>query len=459
MTVPNSAISSVLSFVHDLRIASVPDEIRQHVRQCVLDTLGVAVAGSALPIADIVRKFAVNHLGSGQGCGARLLLDGRRAGVPGAAFATAAIIDGYDAHDGHVLCKGHVGVTALAASLAFADYGAIQDWDTFLECVLIGYEVGTRAGIALHASSPVFHSSGAWNALAAAAVGARALKLSPEQTHHALGIAEYYGPRSPLMRVIEHPTMVKDGSAMGAFAGVSAAILAADGFTGAPAVTVVDGKENGPDGLWCDLGSKWRILEQYVKPLPVCRWTQPAAAAVFALQKQNLYLSHEDIELVEVESFHEAVSLSCREPLETDAAQYSLPFVVASSLVHGRLTPTEMAGEGLTDPHVLRLSRSMKLTERDEYNALFPSERWGRVRLTLKDGRHLNSDAHTTVGDPATPLGEAVIAAKFVANCAPTLGESAARRLESWVKAAEPGTFTAMLDAVLSPPAEMAPTF
>ena len=47
-----------------------------------------------------------------------LLLDGRRAGLAGAAFAGAATIDAFDAHDGHVLTKGHAGVAVLPALLA-----------------------------------------------------------------------------------------------------------------------------------------------------------------------------------------------------------------------------------------------------------------------------------------------------------------------------------------------------
>src|SRR3546814_7494741 len=86
-------------------------------------------------------------------------------------------------------------------------------------------------------SSDVCSSDLAWNALAAAAMGARALRLDPAQTAHALGIAEYYGPRSPMMRVIDHPTMLKDDSDMGAMSGVSAELLSAAGFTGAPADT------------------------------------------------------------------------------------------------------------------------------------------------------------------------------------------------------------------------------
>src|SRR3546814_11208549 len=82
-----------------------------------------------------------------------------------------------------------------------------------------------------------------------------------------------------MMRVIDHPTMLKDGSAMGAMSGVSAALLAAAGFTGAPAVTVMGAAVA---DLWADLGQRWRIEEQYTKAYPVCRWAQPAAEAVLS---------------------------------------------------------------------------------------------------------------------------------------------------------------------------------
>jgi 2-methylcitrate dehydratase PrpD len=73
--------------------------------------------------------------------------------------------------------------------------------------------------------------------------------------------------------------MVKDGSGWGAFSGVTAGFLAADGYTGAPAVTM-----EAPEvaDLWSDLGQRWRILEQYEKAYPVCRWAQPAVEAVAA---------------------------------------------------------------------------------------------------------------------------------------------------------------------------------
>ena len=52
------------------------------------------------------------------------------------------------------------------------------------------------------------------------------LGLSAAQWQEALGIAEYHGPRAPMMRCIDYPTMVKDSTAWGAPSGVAAAYLA-----------------------------------------------------------------------------------------------------------------------------------------------------------------------------------------------------------------------------------------
>src|SRR5262249_16850604 len=145
---------------------------------------------------------------------------------------------------GHVLTKGHAGAALLPALLALVDAAhpgeraAAIDGREFLTCLVLGYEVATRAGIALHATVPDYHCSGAWNALGCAAIVARLLDFDGERTREALGIAEYFGPRGQILRACDSPTMVKDGSGWGAHAGVTAALLAREGFTGAPALTV-----------------------------------------------------------------------------------------------------------------------------------------------------------------------------------------------------------------------------
>jgi 2-methylcitrate dehydratase PrpD len=441
----------VISFIHGLQFQDLPNDVVKQAERCLLDLVGTAAGGYATEVSPIIRNHAVRYYGSGIGLGSRLLFDGRRASPPGAALAGGMIIDSLDCHDGHVLCKGHVGVAVLPSLLALIDSGCEVNGQEFITSLVLGYEIATRAGIALHSTVCDFHSSGAWNALACAALGARLLKLSPAQTHHALGIAEYHGPRSQIMRVVDHPSMIKDGSGWGAMAGLSAALLASDGFTGAPALTL-EGDETAE--IWSDLGEHWRIREQYFKPYPVCRWAQPAVEAALALQREHQIVPSQ-IERVEVHTFHEGVRLATRCPEVSDEAQYSLPFPVAAALVRGQLGAEEVTGEALRDPAILRLSAGMALVEDDAYNARFPAERWAHVSFVLSDGDRITSEPAIARGNPENPLSDAELAEKFLVLSTPVNGIERTRRIVGYVAAlAEANNHVHdLLDLLLSPPA------
>jgi len=185
------------------------------------------------------------------------LFDGRTCSASGAALANGMTIDSVDAHDGYRPSKGHAGCGVLPGILAL--YDQYQSPDSPLSDILIstvlGYEIACRAGVALHASVPDYHTSGAWAAVAIAGVGSRIMGLSAQHTREAVGIAEYHGPRSQMMRCIDHPTMLKDGSGWGAMAGVSAVLLAKNGFTGAPAITI-----EAVAGSWRYLADRGAVL-------------------------------------------------------------------------------------------------------------------------------------------------------------------------------------------------------
>jgi len=416
------------SFIADLRYEDLPRAVVEQARLCLLDLAGVAAAGTATDMSKIMRNHAVENFGSPTRA-ARLLFDGRRASPVGAAMAGAATIDSFDGHDGHDLTKGHTGAAVLPALLAFADSLPAPSGQEFLTALVVGYEIGTRAGIALHATSPDYHSSGAWNALPCAAIGARLQNLTRAQTQHALGIAEYHGPRSPMMRCIDHPTMVKDGSAWGAAAGVSSALLAEQGFTGAPAGTLIDADTG---GIWDDLGQRWRITEQYLKPFPVCRWAHPAVQAVLDLRGRHHVLST-IVERIEVFTFHAATRLDVRQPTTTEEAQYSLPYAVATAFVHGTISPRHLMDLANPDDEVQRLSSGMVLIESASYEALFPADRQSHVHLVLRDGRRLESPITTAVGGPDNPLDAAAVTAKYSALTDGVLGSRRAAQLRDTI--------------------------
>lgn len=402
-----------LDFIHDLCLADIPTTAVHQARRCLLDLAGVAASGRNTAYSRIAHGFAVRQMGTSE-AGARIIFDGRRVGAAGAAYAGASTIDSFDAHDGHALTKGHAGVAVLPAILAFADAEGLLGAEgltssDLLTLTIIGYEIATRAGIALHDTACDYHTSGSWNALACTALGARLLQLDQMQTRHALGTAEYHGPRSQMMRCIEYPTMLKDGSGWGAFVGVSAAYLARDGFTGAPAISIEDGALR---DIWSDLGTRWRIEEQYFKPYPVCRWAQPAIEAAEVLLACSS-LPPDEIMRVEVDTFGHAVSLGAAMPGTTEQAQYALGFPLAVYLVHRRITAPDIDGDGLADPAVADMLARIVLKEDPAISAQFPALRLARVRIQMRSGEVHQSELTAARGDPDHPLSDAELITKF----------------------------------------------
>ena len=399
----------ICDFILHLRSGDIPAPVLHRARRFLLDLIGVAAAGSRLPVSRVIKDSAETLFAAGDGHGRPFLFDGRLASPAGAALANATTIDGFDAHDGHPLTKGHAGCGSLAGLIAFADPRETLNGTEALARLIVGYEVAIRAGIALHATACDYHTSGAWVSLGVAAIGARSMELDAARTREALGIAEYNGPRSQMMRCIDHPTMVKDGSGWGAMAGVVAAHLARDGFTGAPAVTV---EGENVRHLWADLGARWRLAEQYLKAYPVCRWAQPAIEAAAQLQRDHA-IRPEAIRSIRIRTFLEASKLAVCTPATTEQAQYSLPFPVAALLARGRIGPAEIEGAGLKDETVLSLARRIKLMEDAQFSSRFPAERWAVAEIELTDGQVLTSEPAVARGSAENPLSDEEVGHKF----------------------------------------------
>ncbi|WP_294607273.1 MmgE/PrpD family protein [uncultured Roseovarius sp.] len=435
------------AFLHDVQFKDIPEDVRRFARRWLLDLIGVAAGGTCTELSRIILDHATSQFGAGKH-GARMLFDGRFVSPAGAALAGGMTIDALDGHDGHKLTKGHVGCGVLPALLAISDAEGRDSGEEFLTALVLGYEIGSRAGIALHRTASDYHTSGAWIAVACAALGARGLGLNSTKTREAIGIAEYHGPRSQMMRCIDHPTMLKDGSGWGAMAGVSAAYLAADGFTGAPALSV---EHDDVADLWSDLGQRWCIFEQYYKPWPVCRWAQPPVRAILDLRTQH-DLSAADVDHIEVTTFHQSKRLAVRQPRTTEEAQYSTSFPAAAAMVRGGLGPEDIAGAALNDPEILRLSNGMVIKECDAYNDAFPARRFAHVTLHLRGGRQLTSTRTEASGDPENPASDAEIRAKFHAWAEPVLGQGKADAIESAVDRLASGSTTPLFDLILSNP-------
>ncbi len=430
------------AFIHDLALRDVPGDALHMARRCLVDTLAVWAAGCATVPGRIARDHAAKRYPGALS----LAFDGRPCNPVGFAFAGAAAIDSVDCHDGHQMGKGHASAALVPALFAELGAGHARSLDAVLVDLIAGYEIAVRSALSLHATAPDYHSSGAWNTLGCAAIGARLRGLPVEETRHALGIAEYYGPRAQMMRCIDHPTMVKDSSSWGALVGVSATDLAEDGFTGAPAITC-----EAPEvaAFWTDLGQHWRILETNFKAYPVCRWAHPAIECVSALlDRHEIDLSQ--IAEIAVTTFHEATRLNTRRPVDSDAAQYCLPLVVSLRMLNGNILPEHLEPGHFDRPEVWSLVDKVTFAEGAEHNAAFPERRLGDVTIRMTDGRLLDSGTFDARGNYDAPLPDSEILDKLNSYAGPVLGKDGAGRIASILSAPADAPDTAELIALLT---------
>lgn len=415
-------------FAANLEYDDIPQDVLNILRRSFMDTMGVAAVGSTTSMSEIARKAAVALFGVGTAGGSRILMDGREVSPAGAAMAGAFMVDSIDAHDGVTPCQGHAGSAVFPALIAMAQAQSTpMTGKEFATILAIAYEICYRAGEAQHATCNDYHTSGAWTAVGIAAAGARLLGGDAGVIRHAAGIGEYHGPRSQMMRCIDFPTNVRDGVGWGAPSGVTAAYLASEGFTGAPALTC---EGPGSETFWTDLGQGWRIVDYtHYKAYPCCRWSHAAVDSVAYLMGEHA-LTHDMIASVEIRTFHYATRLAGHEPKNLDEFSYAIAFPVAAMIVRGQVGVAELTPEVLNDPDILRVSRATKLIDDDHFTEISKKKRWAEVTLVLKDGRRLQDNPRTPRGDADMPLSDTEIAAKYHLLADPVIGLGRATEIQ-----------------------------
>ena len=410
-------------FAADLTYKALPEDVLGVLRRSLLDTLGVAAIGSQSEMAQIGTKTAQALFGATATSSARCLFDGKLVSEAGAAMSGAMTIDSVDAHDGTSPCKGHAGSAIFPSIFSLADGRGLtgQDLATYLA---LAYEISYRAGLTQHDTCADYHTSGAWTAVGVAAMTARILGCNAAQIHEAAGIGEYHGPRSQMLRCIDFPTMVRDGVGWGAPTGVTAGVLAHNGFTGAPALTC-----QGPH--WVGLGDHWKLVtDTHYKPYPCCRWAHPSIDAAAELMTRHA-LSHHDIASVEIKTFHNATQLAGHTPVSADEFAYSIAFPVACMIVRGQVGVSELDISALSNPEILRISTATTLIDDPHLTQISDGKRWAQVSILMRDGKRHEAAPRTPRGDTDLPLSDREISDKYHLFADPILGGETAERIET----------------------------
>ena len=426
----NSPTAELAAFAAGLRFSDIPVPVVRKTEDLLVDWFGSAVAGHGARAVASITRFA---LAMGPQTGPAEVIVTRASSSPylaAIANATAShMAEQDDVHNGSVF---HPATVVFPPALAVAQaLGA--SGEQLLTAAVAGYEVGIRVGEFLGRSHyKVFHTTGTAGTLAAAAAVGNLLGLDAQQMQHAFGSA---GTQSAglweFLRTAADSKQLHTAHAAGA--GLMAAYLAKDGFTGA--AQIFEGPQGMAAGMSSDadpskltdgLGTRWATAETSFKYHACCRHTHPAADALLQVMQAH-QIQSADIAHVVTHVHQGAIDVlgPVTNPVTVHQSKFSMGTTLALAARFGHAGLAEFEQHFL-DPETQALRERVEMTLDPEVDAAYP-QRWiGKVSVTTTDGRVLQGRIDEPKGDPGNTLSREEITAKALRLAAFSGGATAA---------------------------------
>jgi 2-methylcitrate dehydratase PrpD len=417
-----ATISQTLAkFVAGLRWQDVPPEVTERARHLILDAVGCALAARRFDFAKTSLRAIAELSGPGDsvviGCKERFPLRD-------AVLANGILAHGLDYDDTHSEGIAHLTVATFPAAFGVASQENRSGKDLLL-AYIAAVEAGARlASVAKGGFHRIgFHPTSVIGAFSSALAAGKLYGLDETKLAHAQGVALSTAAGS--LQFIDDGAWTKRFHAGWAgVGGITAAAMARQGF-----VAPMEAYE-GRFGLYkaylkeevdlsratAGLGKTWELMNVAVKPFPACHFAHAFADAGIALHKK---VKLDRIERITALVPEEIVSAVCepaqakRRPASDYDAKFSVPYIVAASLVRGRFGLAELEEDALRDEEILSLAG--KVDYRIDPDTTFPLHYSGGLEVVQGDGKIAHREPINR-GSADRPLTNADVVKKFMEN-------------------------------------------
>ncbi|MBK1836723.1 MmgE/PrpD family protein [Azospirillum sp. YIM B02556] len=423
-------------WVAGVRRRDIPEPAAAVALDCIVDTLGVALAGTG----DAAARLAADEARASYAAGPSRLLTGGRLCAEGAVFANVAAAHALDFDDNSYAGFVHGSAVVVPTALAMVEVAGGGGSD-LLTAVTAGAEA--QYALAESVGNGVYHdgwwTTALFGAVGAAAAGAKALRLDGRTTADAIAFALCgTGGMRACFGTGAKPLLAAQAAANG----VRAVRLAARGLS------VPHGVVEDPRGfarlIATDrfdpaaveaLGRCWRLLDPGIdtKLYPVCLSAHAAIDAVRDLMTERGLTSH-DIRSIQCRVPPVvAANLTYGQPATAGEARFSLPFAVACAMLYGTLALEHLDEATLADPLLRQAAGRVSMTADPDWNAdpgrarIAPEG--AEVSVETITGERLVRFCASARGTAARPLSATEHAAKFRTCAARAIGPDAAEHL------------------------------
>ncbi len=418
---------AVRQFIARASLREMPAAVLTEGKRCLIDNVGVLLAGSTAEGSHILRQYALTSAGAKEAT--VLGRDPIAVSAAHAALANAGSAHALDYDDTQLSTTPdrtfglltHPTTPALSAALAVAERSAASG-ASFLEAYLVGVEVECKMAEAIDPNhyERGFHSTGTLGVFGAAAAAGKLMKLNDAQLAHMLAIASSL---SAGIRVNFGSMSKPLNAARAAENGVFAAEIAAHGFTGG---------DNGLDGQWGffqvlgdgadldrligKLGKTWSIVSPGVsfKPYPCGSLSHPSMDAMMKVVKDH------DIKPEQVKAVRLRAGNNILEPLRYGVAKneleakFSVPFLMSAVILTRRAGMREFTDEFVKSPAAQAMMQKVTAVHDLEIEKQGFDKIRSIVEVDLVDGRKFVQPSDDRYrGGPDNPFTREDLKAKF----------------------------------------------
>ena len=435
--VAHQALTATMSrWAAGLEFRHLSQDAVHHAKRLLLDSVGCALGGYHREHVTIALEVLEELAGRGD---ATVIGTGKRIDAVSAALANALMIRAMDYNDIYWNQDPSHPSDLFPAAMACCER-AQSDGKELTVALVLGHEVEMRL---CEVAFPGIRERG-WHhatltAFASPIVAGRALRLTGQQIQHAIGIAASRHCTLGAVTAGKLSMMKNTADPMATQVGVLAALLAEKGYTGPE--HILDGKEGlvqclGPDWklhmLTDGLGDSWRITRCGMKLFPTEALTHTPISAVLDLVRDN-HLHVDAVEHIQIRTLQRATDIladpSKYDPRTPEAADHSLPYVIAAALVDRQVTPAQFTPDRIMDPTIRAQLQKVEVVADPDVETAFPTLQRVVVTITTRDGRRLTKDLDFPKGDPRNPLTDREIEEKFAAVADGVLTPAAQKNL------------------------------
>lgn len=361
--------TAIAAQVSKARFGDLPEAAVEAAKRSTLDTLAAMLGGSGAEGLDAVLGLAASWGGSPE---ARVIGLQDRLPAPLAAWCHGVMARALEIDDCVDFLPVHPSASAVPALLALAEARPGLSGEEFLTALALGQDLKIRLGMALRQNAMQSGRNNLFKIFGPTAAVASALRLDPQRTQHALGIAFSHAVGDGQC-ALEGALSLRLQQGIVAQGAVVSGLLAERGFTGAQDFLLgrwgyLRAFEPDPklESLTEGLGQHFLGERISLKPYASCRATHAAIDLARQLRSElkGELAAIESLKLTvspEVERLVGAPREARIQPASSADAQFSLQYTVAVALCRGEVFLEEMEAAAYADPRFLALAAKVEV--------------------------------------------------------------------------------------------------